>query len=314
MASSRAPAAVEIVEVAPRDGFQSIAQPLPTETKVALIEALLDAGFRRMEIGSFVSPRAVPQMADMPEIAEHFRNRPGLRLSALVPNCKGAERALEHGMSDLVFVFSASEKHNLANVRQTIDQSLHELAILQGLIGGAPGIRLRIDLATSFDCPFGGQVPLDSVRRCVGQIKRIAPDTEVALCDTTGRAGPRQVQQAFQAVIAEFPATEWAFHGHDTFGMGVANALFARQAGVRVFDAAAAGLGGCPFAPGATGNTASEDLVFAFEESGIATGLDMARLLVVADRIAELPNACVGGHLRTVPRSRALSPEAATVR
>ena len=299
--------AVEIVEVAPRDGFQSMMDPLPTATKIGLIEALLDAGFRRMEIGSFVSPRAVPQMADMAAIAEHFRNRDGVCLAALVPNRKGAELALEHHIRELVFVFSASESHNLRNVSQTIAESLCELEEIQSVLRGTDGSRLRVDLATSFDCPYDGEVPADKVHRAVDQIRSIAKDAEIALCDTTGRANPHQVHRTLAAMISEFGGPEnWAFHGHDTFGLGVANALFAYQAGVRTFDTSAAGLGGCPFAPGATGNTASEDLVFAFEGSGIATGVCLERLLSAADRIAEIPGACLGGHLRTVPRSRAL--------
>jgi hydroxymethylglutaryl-CoA lyase len=299
--------AVEMVEVAPRDGFQSIMDPLPTTTKIGLIEALLDAGFRRMEIGSFVSPRAVPQMADMAAIAEHLRNREGVRLAALVPNRKGGELALEHHIRELVFVFSASETHNLKNVRHTVAESLCELEEIQSVLRGASGTRLRVDLATSFDCPYDGEVPADKVRDAVAQIRRIAGDIEIALCDTTGRANPHQVHRTFVAVMSEFGGQgNWAFHGHDTFGLGVANALFAYQAGVRTFDTSAAGLGGCPFAPGATGNTASEDLVFAFEQSGIATGVQLERLLSAADRIAEIPGACLGGHLRTVPRSRAL--------
>jgi hydroxymethylglutaryl-CoA lyase len=301
-------AAVEIVEVAPRDGFQSILEPLLTETKIDVIEALLKAGYRRMEIGSFVSPRAVPQMLDMADIAAHFKGRTGLRLATLVPNRKGAELALKHGISNLVFVFSVSESHNLANVKKSVTQSLEELEGIESTVRGLTDVELRVDLATAFDCPYDGDVPLDAVRQAVERVLRITPDAEIALCDTTGRADPHRVRDAFAKMIAEFGlSTRWAFHGHDTFGLGVANALFAHQAGVRVFDGAAAGLGGCPFAPGATGNTASEDLLFAFEQSGIQAGLYLERLLVAADRIADLPGACVGGHLRTVPRRRALS-------
>lgn len=298
---------VEILEVAPRDGFQSIYEPLPTADKIEIIEGLLQAGFRRMEIGSFVSPKAVPQMADMGEIAAHFRGREGLRLAALVPNAKGAELALAAGLTELVYVFSVSETHNLKNVRQTVEQSLGQLADIAAM-GAGETFRLRMALATAFDCPFDGAVAQENVQAAVRRVIEIAPSVEIALCDTTGRANPYQVRERFTAVMSEFGVERgWAFHGHDTFGMGVANALFAYQAGVRNFDASASGLGGCPFAPGATGNTASEDLVFAFEEAGIATGIDLAQLLTVADRIATLPGACVGGHLRTVPRERAVA-------
>lgn len=297
---------VDIVEVAPRDGFQSIAKPLPTATKIAAIEALLAAGVRRMELGSFVSPKAIPQMGDMAEIAAHFRDREGARLSVLVPNAKGAELALAAGYADLVFVVSVSEAHNMNNVRQTVAQSLDALATVADALGGVEGARLRVDLATSFDCPFDGTVPMEKVRAVFADARERTRglDVEFALCDTTGRADPYTVRARFAEVIAAAPDVTWAFHGHDTFGMGVANALFAYEAGVRIVEGAAAGLGGCPFAPGATGNTATEDLHFAFARGGIETGLDMPRFLAAADAIAALPGAVTGGHLRIAPRHR----------
>lgn len=299
--------AVEIVEVAPRDGFQSIAEPLATADKIAVIEDLLGAGLRRMEIGSFVSPRAVPQMADMKEIAGHFRARSDCRLSALVPNARGAELALEQGVGELVYVVSASETHNLANVRQSVSASLGQLADIVAMRDASRPFRLRVDVATAFDCPFTGRVPEAVVGDVVRAVASITEGVEIALCDTTGRASPYLVRERFQSLISVHAddSVEWAFHGHDTFGMGVANALMAREAGVLTIDASTSGLGGCPFAPGASGNTATEDLVFALEEGGIATGVDLARLLPVADRISRLPGACVGGHLRDVPRERA---------
>jgi len=298
---------VEILEVAPRDGFQSIREPLPTGEKIAIIEALIAAGCPRVEIGSFVSPKAIPQMADMAEIAEHLRGAKGVRLAALVPNVRGAELALAHGLREIVYVFSASEAHNRNNVRQSVEDSIAGLGNILGVLAGDPAIRLRVDVATAFDCPFDGTVPVASMLSAVRAVAGMAPGCEIALCDTTGRANPVDVGRRFLAAMAAAPGVSWAFHGHDTFGMGVANALYAYQAGVRVFDGAAAGLGGCPFAPGATGNTATEDLVFAFEEAGLATGISMERLLAAADRIAALPGACIGGHLRLVPRHRAVA-------
>ncbi|ORE98912.1 hydroxymethylglutaryl-CoA lyase [Aurantimonas sp. 22II-16-19i] len=298
---------VTLLEVAPRDGFQSIAEKLPTDEKIAIVEMLLDAGITRMELGSFVSPKAVPQMADMAEIAAHFRDRAGCRLSVLVPNAKGATLALQNGYRDLVFVVSVSETHNQNNVRQSVAQSLDQLRAIVAETGDG-GEALRVDLATSFDCPFDGTVPLDAVRRVFAEALSIAPRAEFALCDTTGRADPLTVARRFEAVMAEAPEeTVWAFHGHDTFGMGVANALFAHGVGVSIIEGAAGGLGGCPFAPGATGNTASEDLHFAFEEGGISTGVDREKLLAAADRIAALPGGKTASHLRNVPRRRALA-------
>jgi len=301
------PARVQLTEVAPRDGFQSIAELVPTRTKIELIRELIASGFERVEIGSFVSPRAIPQMADTGDIAEYFKDRSDLRLSALVPNAKGAERALRREVGELVYVVSASEAHNLSNVHRSIERSLQELVEIVRMRDADRAFRMRVDVATAFDCPFEGTVPLDQVRSVVERIAEIAGTVEIALCDTTGRANPYGVEERFRALMAAAgTGIDWAYHGHDTFGMGVANALFAFRAGVRTFDASAAGLGGCPFAPGATGNTATEDLVFAFEGGGIDTGIDMASLLDVADRIAGLEGASLGGHLRRVPRDRAI--------
>ena len=296
---------VTLLEVAPRDGFQSISDPLPTELKISIIEDLVEAGVTRMELGSFVSPKAIPQMADMKEIAAHFKGRSGCRMSVLVPNAKGASLALEAGYPDLVFVVSVSEAHNKNNVRQSVEQSLDQLRAIVSETG-EEGAGLRVDLATSFDCPFDGSVPLDDVRRVFSEALSIAPKAEFALCDTTGRADPMTVAHRFKTMMAEAPGdTVWAFHGHDTFGMGVANALYAYNAGVTIIEGAAAGLGGCPFAPGATGNTATEDLHFAFEQGRIATGIDREKLLNAADRIADLPGGKTASHLRIVPRQRA---------
>lgn len=298
---------VTLLEVAPRDGLQSISEPLPTEEKIAVIEMLLSAGIRRMELGSFVSPRAIPQMADMKEIAAHFRDDERARLSVLVPNAKGAELANQSDYHDLVFVLSVSEAHNQNNVGQSVAQSLEQLRTVVRIIENNPRARLRVDLATSFDCPFDGPVSFEAVRRVFDAAFEIAPMAEFALCDTTGRADPLTVKRRFDTIIAESGRAEgWAFHGHDTFGMGVANALYAYDAGVRIIEGAAAGLGGCPFAPGATGNTATEDLDFAFSQGGISTGIRREDLLKAADQIANLPGGKTAGHLRSVPRCRAI--------
>lgn len=293
-----------IIEVAPRDGFQSIHDPLPTADKIAIIRDLAAAGVARMEIGSFVSSKAIPQMADIVEIVAATADLP-LRRMALVPNVRGAEDALRAGITELCYVFSVSEAHNRSNVRQSVDQSLDGLTAVAATLPS--GAQLRVDVATAFDCPFDGTVPLDDVLAAVTRVAGIAPEAEIALCDTTGRANPFMVAERFTAAMT-LPATAangWAFHGHDTFGMGIANAVAAWGAGVDRFDASAAGLGGCPFAPGATGNTATEDMVFAFNEGGHATDIDLPALLDVADRIAALPGGVTGSHLRYVPRERA---------
>ena len=295
---------IEIVEVAPRDGFQSISDPIATATKVGIIDGLIASGLTRIEFGSFVSPRAVPQMADMAEIAQQFRDETRARLSVLVPNVKGAELALKNGVREIVYVFSASEAHNQSNVSASVTQSLAGLRDVCAAIAGEAV--LRVDIATAFDCPFDGTVPLDDLLRVTREVAALAPEAEIALCDTTGKANPFDVTRRFQAVMA-LDATErnaWAFHGHDTYGMGIANALAANHAGVSVIDTSASGLGGCPFAPGATGNTATEDLVFAARGSASGCAVDLTALLSIADEIADLPGAATGGHLRQVPRHK----------
>lgn len=303
--------AVEIVEVTPRDGFQSVREPIGTARKIAVINGLAEAGCKRIEAGSFVSPKAVPQMADMVEIAAGIRASNGIRYMVLVPNQRGIERAVANGFREFGYVFSVSESHNQSNVRRSVEASLEDLTRLVGWLqeqGGPGPWRLRVNLATTFDCPFEGSQSVTRVLELLARVRAIVPDAEIALCDTTGRANPRQVGEVVERAIGatQGSALKWAYHGHDTFGLGVANALAAYQAGVRVFDAAAAGLGGCPFAPGATGNTATEDLVFAFEACGITTGIDLERLLDVADDVAAIPGTCVASHLRHVPRKRAL--------
>ncbi|MGC3872977.1 hydroxymethylglutaryl-CoA lyase [Halomonas sp. GXIMD04776] len=305
---------VDIVEVAPRDGFQSINDPLPTADKIRCIQALLDAGITRLEIGSFVSPKAVPQMADIGEIVAAFVNRPDLRLAALVPNLKGAEMALASGIRELVFVVSVSESHNQSNVRQSVADSLAGFeTIIERLraLGDQDSLRLRLDLGTSFDCPYAGRIDWQQVEAVLAPALEMARgiELEVALCDTTGRATPYQVAEHFSRLGERClnDRLSWAFHGHDTYGMGVANALFALHHGATALDASCAGLGGCPFAPGATGNTATEDLIYALQGGGIDTGIDLPRLLEAADRIAALPGGQTASHLRNVPREKVKS-------
>src|SRR5262245_12417381 len=299
---------VEIVEVAPRDGFQAVKTFVPTEAKLALIEDLAACGFPRIEIGSFVSPKAVPQMADTPDILKRARLPADTRVMALVPNARGLTLALDAGVGQVNWVLSATESHNRANVNRSVADSLSGFAAAwRGLGPGKP--RLRLSLSTCFDCPWEGRVPEESVVRCVERVIAAAPDVEIAICDTTGRAATNHVGSLFGRLLAAYASehVRFAFHGHDTYGLGVANAIEAWRQGVRIIDGAAGGLGGCPFAPGAAGNTASEDLVFAFEHMGVRTGVDFARLLAAADRVVAVAPDQSGGKLRAVPRQRALS-------
>lgn len=288
---------VEIVEVAPRDGFQPIGPWIPTETKAAYIRRLAAAGLRRIEIGSFVSATAIPQLRDTAELLEVAATLPGLRPQVLVPTAKRAHAAVEAGAGFLVYVLSASEAHNRSNVRRSVAESAEDYArMLEAL---PAGIELRINLATAFDCPFDGKMEVAPVLALIRQLAALRPEVEICLCDTTGRATPDHVAELSAAAMAACPdVSSWAYHAHDTYGMGLASTYAAWQAGVRIFDAAAGGLGGCPFAPGATGNVATEDVVWMFERMGIGTGVDLAALLPVAADMAALPGASAGGRAR----------------
>ena len=294
---------VEIVEVAPRDGFQPIGPFIPTERKVEMIAAAHAAGLRRMEVGAFVSPRALPQMRDAAEVLAGIAHLSELDAQVLVPNARGVELALAAGARHIGYVLSVSEAHNRSNVRRSVAESAEEYRNILAALPG--GVRLRLNLATSFDCPFDGRVPEAAVLALLETLLPARQDVEVGLCDTTGRAEPAQVEALFEAARARFPVpTGWAFHGHDTYGLGLANVAAARRAGVKVFDAAFGGLGGCPFAPGATGNVATEDVAWMFARMGVETGIDLDALLDVASQAALLPGASPGGRVRDALRGR----------
>ncbi len=221
----------------------------------------------------------------------------GLDASVLVPTVRHAERALAAGANHLVFVLSVSEAHNRSNVRRSPAESAAEYARLVALLPS--GMKLRLNVATAFDCPMTGRIDQAAVLALLSDLVPIAPWAEVGLCDTTGRAAPAQVAGLFVAAMQRFPsASAWAFHGHDTYGLGAANVLAAWQAGVRVIDSSCAGLGGCPFAPGATGNVATEDVVWMMHGMDVATGVNLDRLCAVAERLVALPGAQTGGRVR----------------
>lgn len=291
-----------ISEVAPRDGIQSITGALvSTEAKIALIQACYDAGLRRMEVGSFVSPKAIPQMAQTEVVLAACKNMPGLESTVLVPNRRGFDSAIEHGADRLGFFMSATAGHNKANLNRTREESFEELA---KLVKDTPkGTLIRFNLSCVFHCPFDGIVPEAEVMPWIARIVALNPEMEIALADTTGNASPDQVSRVFRESISRW-GNRFAFHGHDTYGMGVANVSAAWEAGCRVFDSAAGGIGGCPFAPGATGNVATEDVVWMFGRMGVATGVDWPRLLVAADMAAAIPGAVPGGRMRAVPAAR----------
>jgi hydroxymethylglutaryl-CoA lyase len=293
---------VEIVEVAPRDGFQSLAAFVPTEAKIALLHKLHEAGLRRVEATSFVSAAALPQFADAGEVLAAAYELDGMDPQVLVPTARHAERALEAGARHIAFVVSVSEAHNRSNVRRSPLESVGEYRSIAAML--PEGARIRLNLATAFDCPFGGTVGEAQVLELLGLLTGAGAPAEIALCDTTGRVTPARVEQLFAAARSSIGAATWAFHGHDTYGLGAANAFAAWRAGVRVFDSSLAGLGGCPYAPGATGNVATEDLVWMFDGMGVRSGVDLQRLVAAARGVTRLPGATTGGRVRDALASR----------
>lgn len=295
--------AVEIVEVGMRDGFQSVGPFIPTQTKVAILEGLYGAGIRRIEATSIVSPSAVPQLADAAEVIAAANALPGLRAQVLVPTARHAERALAADARELSFVLSVSERHNQSNVRRSPEQSIEEYVRLVALTPDT--VKLRLNIATAFDCPYDGPMPIDAVLWVLEPLVAAAPHAEIALCDTTGRVTPNRVAALFEAAQDRFRHIgAWAYHGHDTFGLGAANVLAAWHTGVRIFDASVSGLGGCPFAPGATGNVATEDLIWMFDGMDARTGIDIDALSKVATQVAALPGAKIGGRVRDALNAR----------
>jgi hydroxymethylglutaryl-CoA lyase len=287
-----------LIEVAPRDGFQPIGPFIPTEEKVRFVREAYATGLRRIEIGSFVSPKAVPQLSDTGEVLRETAGLPGFDPQILVPNARGVELALQAGAKHLVYVISASDAHNRSNVRRDTDVSIAEYgAVVRGLPAGT---KLRLNLATTFDCPFDGRMAEDFVLGRLGRILEHRADVEVGLCDTTGRADPSHVGSLSAECLRRWAqaGTRFIFHGHDTYGLGLANIAAAWNAGITGFDTAFAGLGGCPFAPGATGNTATEDAVWMFRRMGADTGVDLDALMPLAIRAAALPGAQPGGRVR----------------
>ena len=269
-----------INEVATRDGFQMESRFIPTEDKIALIDQLGGLGYAKIEVTSFTSAKAIPALRDGEEVMNRIARRPGVVYTALVPNVRGAQRALESRIDEFNIVMSASETHNLANLRMTREQSFAQLADVIGLAKHA-GVPVNVSLSCVFGCPMEGEVPLAAVR---GWIDRFAAlDVQgITLCDTTGMAYPTQVGEICEAVMASHPALEWTAHFHNTRGMGLVNTVAAVEAGIRRLDMSLGGIGGCPYAPGATGNVATEDVVHMLQCMGYDTGMDLAGLVGTA--------------------------------
>ncbi len=270
---------VLISEVGPRDGLQSVAITMPTADKCRWIDALVSAGVREIEVASFVPASLMPQMADAAEVVRHALKHEGVTIMALVPNRRGAQSAIEAGVHKMTIPVSASEGHSLANVRKTRQQMLAEVKEIVALRNdSAPDIKIEVGLSTAFGCTIQGTVDEDDVIWLAEAVIATGVD-EVGLSDTTGMANPAQVRRLFTRLQAALGDKAGAAHMHNTRGLGLANCLAAYDVGVRTFDSSLGGLGGCPYAPGASGNVVTEDLVFMFEAMGIHTGLDLEKLI-----------------------------------
>jgi hydroxymethylglutaryl-CoA lyase len=292
---------VHICEVGPRDGLQNAHHLMPTEAKKAWIAALAAAGLREIEVGSFVPPKLIPAMADTGEVVAFARTLPNLKVVALAPNLKGFQRALEAGAHKVTFPVSASRKHSESNVRMTPEQMVEE--VRKCAQHPHPGVEVEGAVSTAFGCTLQGQVPEDDVVRVAVALAEFCDC--VCLADTVGYANPAQIRRLFRRVRDKIGEKLEAAHLHNTRGLGLANALAAFEEGVRHFDSSLGGLGGCPFAPGASGNVITEDLVFMFEAMGVRTGVDLDKLMVARKLMVDaIPQEPTYGHfaLAGVPK------------
>src|SRR5580658_6187331 len=302
---------IALREVGMRDGLQSIATVMPTETKIAWLDAEYAAGVRYVEVSSFVPPKLLPQLADAEAVIAHAMTLPGLNVSALIPNSRGAERGIAVGVPEMNYVLSVSNGHNLSNVRRPTEESIEDFRrVVQLCRDSGKPVKVNCGLATSFGCTIEGDVYEDRVRRIAGEIAEAGADG-IILADTVGYGQPAAIGRVFRRVIADVAPVPVAAHFHDTRGLGIANVLAAFEAGCRAFDASLGGLGGCPYAPGATGNIVMEDLVFMFEAMGVETGIDIARLAAVREILAQaLPEVTLYGAIAKAGLPRNFHPVA----
>ncbi|WP_395703274.1 hydroxymethylglutaryl-CoA lyase [Aquabacterium sp.] len=277
---------IAINEVAPRDGLQMECAFVPTDDKVALIDALSALGYAKIEVTSFTSAKAIPALKDAEAVMQRIRRMPGVVYTALIPNGRGAERALACRTDEFNLVMSASETHNLANLRMTREQSFAQLAEVIALARGA-GVPANVSLSCVFGCPMEGEVAAEDVMRWIDRLAA-AGATGITLCDTTGMAYPTQVQALCARALQRFPGLPFTGHFHNTRAMGLVNTLAAIEAGIRQFDMSLGGIGGCPYAPGASGNVATEDVVHMLECMGYRTGLSVDALIDAASHLQQL--------------------------
>ena len=289
---------VKVVEIGPRDGFQNVRTFIPTDIKLEIIDGLVKSGYKKIQMGSFVSPKAIPQMKDSPQIAgivmEKYKD---VEFFALVPNLKGASMAAEAGLREVSPVISLSLSHNLANVKRNHEQSFEEIKKIKEEY---PYMKITQDIATVFGCPFEGEMSVESLLRMIERFQKMEIKN-FTLCDTIGVAYPAKVQKVLRAVKKEFPGSTFNIHIHDTRNMGILNSYVAIQEGADSIQAALGGLGGCPFAPGASGNTSSEDLIYMLNQCGYETGVDFDTLLKTAKYAKERIDGNYSGHHINIP-------------
>jgi hydroxymethylglutaryl-CoA lyase len=299
------PKSISVREVGPRDGLQN-EEPVPTEAKVALIDALSQTGVRRIEAVSFVHPKAIPQMADADEVWSRIHRNTGVRYSALVPNLRGAERALASGFTEIEAVVSASDTHNRKNVNRSTAESLDDIAVLIAR-AHEQGATCQVIVSTAWGCPYEGDVPEARVVQVASRAVRDGADS-ISFGDTTGMATPARVRRLigeFRSANSDVPLN---VHFHNTRGTGLANVLTALELGVSDFDASVGGLGGCPYAPGATGNVATEELVHMVEDMGVATGVNLDAMVEAAAEAERIVGRTLPSQvLRAGPRTRTVS-------
>ncbi|GKV57631.1 hydroxymethylglutaryl-CoA lyase [Sporosarcina sp. NCCP-2222] len=295
-------AKVAIIDVSPRDGLQNDPRIVSTEDKVQLVEKLVAAGIGKVEVTSFVHPKKVPQMADANEVMESLPENLPLAAVALIPNVKGYERAREHRFREVNWVSAATETFNEKNIGMTIAKNLEQFTEVVKR-AKQDDVDVCFSIAVSFGCPYEGEVAEDKVLEIVRLVKEAGAD-RISIADTIGIATPDHVERLMKKVLLEAGSTPVAIHLHDTRGLGLANAYAAYQAGVRIFETSASGIGGCPFAPGAAGNLATEDLVYLFERMHIDTGIDFTKMLEAADFAASLSTKTPLGRIRHVEKKK----------
>lgn len=271
---------VTITEVCPRDGFQSVSEWIPTGEKVRIINQLIDCGYKQIEVTSFVHPKAIPQLTDADEVLKSIKRTEHVKLRALVPNVRGLERAIAAGVDKVKLMLSATDSHSISNANCKTEEAFQKLVPVVDL-AEKNSIKISGSISVAFGCPYEGEVPVERLVMICERYRSLGI-TEVSLADTTGMANPLRIKNNVRELMRRFPDFTFSLHLHNTRGMAFANAVAGWEEGIVHFDSSAGGLGGCPYAPGASGNIASEDLIHGFEEMGIHTGISLDRVLEAA--------------------------------